>query len=433
MSNGIEHDASPPHAGVSRGGISRADISHAGDPDGESASYAALRAHVAARLLQEADDLAVRWIIQARNVALRDPVTAQEGEQGPDDILPLIGALAAACRADHATADDSVALGLAYGTDAFERHLSLHHMLKGLDLLCAMTLYLVERAAADAHEPGAPAASAADGVRLCRQLQQVAGMLSFAAAKGYTHAVSDGLRDRFRHLRHDLRNPLGTIKSVLALMDDESMPVTERSDPKFRAMAKRNARSLDELIVARLSDAAAMLPALAHQSVSLRAIACAVRRNLRAEAEARVVTISVATGRARVRVDAVGLELLLHAALLAVLHESPSPDELMITFGDAPGPRGPRATISIDARSGRVPLDEAATRERLAVLVKQMGGTLDVGTSALVISVPIQGSGGTTPPRSAPAAEASRPSAERQPRHDVGGEGQRDDGQASAL
>lgn len=391
MSNATGHDASPPRAGLAR----------EGDAGGDASSYEALRAHVAARLVQEADDLAERWIVQARNVALQEPVAEQEGGQERDDILPMIAVLASACRADHSIADDSVALGLAYGHDAFERHVSLHHMLKGLDLLSAMTLYVVERAASDAPEPSTPAATAADGVRLCRQLQQVAGLLSFAAAKGYTHAVGDGLRDRFRHLRHDLRNPLGTIKSVLALMDDESMPTAERSDPRFRAMATRNARSLDELIVARLSDAAAMLPTLAHQSVSLRAIACAVRRNLRAEAEARDVTISVASGRARVRVDAVGLELLLHAALLAVLQESPSPDELTIAFGDARGPRGPRATISIDARSGRVPLDEAATRERLAVLVKQMGGALDIAASTLVLSVPVQGPEGGTPPRSA--------------------------------
>ena len=420
VSNVTDPAALPPAAGVAR----------EGDPEGDTASYSALRTHVAARLLEQADDLAGRWIVQARDVAPRDSATDPDGEQDPGDILPMIGALASACRADHTTADDGVALGLAYGTEAFERHVSLHHMLKGLDLLAAMTLYVVERAASEAATMDDLPASAADGVRLCRQIQQVAGLLAFAAAKGYTQAVSDGLKDRLRHLRHDLRNPLGTIKSVLALMDDESMSATERSDPKFRAMAKRNARSLDELIVARLSDAAAVLPTLAHQSVSLRAIACAVRRSLRAEAEAHDVSVTVAPGRSRVRVDAVGLELLLHTTLLSLLREAPAGDELAIGFGDARGPRGPRATISITARSGRVPFDDATTRERLVALVKQMGGTLDVSTGSLVLSVPIEGTEGGPPPQATPGRS---PSGQRQPRHDIGSASQRDDGEAGAF
>ena len=427
VSNITGHDASPSGADASRD--ERAD---------DSASYAALRAHVAARLAAEADDLADRWIVQARSVALRDPVTDAAGEEVSGDIAPLIAVLVEACRSERTTSDDGVALGLAYGSDAFERHLSLHHMLKGLDLLSAMTLYVVERAAEDMPGIGHATPSAADGVRLCRHLQQVSGMLTFAAAKGYTHAVSDGLRDRFRHLRHDLRNPLGTIKSVLSMMDDESMPADERSSPRFRAMAKRNARSLDELIVARLSDAAAMLPTLAHQSVSLRAIACAVRRNLRAEAEARDVTISVASVRSRVRVDSVGLELLLHAALLSVLQEASSGEELSITFGDVQGARGPRALISLDAQSGRVPVADVAARERLSALVKQMGGTLDVADSHLVLSVPIQAGESGTPPHAVPVAApitspTDLPSVQRKPRDDIRGEGQRDDGQPGAF
>ena len=44
------------------------------------------------------------------------------------------------------------------------------------------------------------------------------------------------------------------------MMDDETMPAEARAHPRFRAMAKRNARALGDLIADRLSDTAAVLP-----------------------------------------------------------------------------------------------------------------------------------------------------------------------------
>jgi len=60
-------------------------------------------------------------------------------------------------------------------------------------------------------------------------------------------------------LRHDLRNPIGTIRSALSLMADEAVPEEARRSPRFRAMIERNTVSLDQMIVARLSDAEARL------------------------------------------------------------------------------------------------------------------------------------------------------------------------------
>src|SRR5258705_3029085 len=145
-----------------------------------------------------------------------------------------------------------------------------------------MMLYAIETSLTERSD-----ANAAAGIRLSRRLQRATSLLSLAATKGYTQAMGDVMRDRFRHLRHDLRNPLGTIKSVLAMMDDETMPAEARAHPRFRAMAKRNARSLGELIADRLRDEEALVPALVQQMASLRTIACGVRRDLRAEAEAR--------------------------------------------------------------------------------------------------------------------------------------------------
>lgn len=355
----------------------------------ESPSFVELRLLVASRLERQAEDLAARWARQARNVTLREDTASPDGPgEEARAMVPLVRSLAASLASDGATADDAVALGLAFGIEAFESGASLHHTLKGLDLLAAMMMYAVEHAVTvPADRPAAaPVASVADGVRLCRRLQQATSLLSLAVTKGYTQAVSDGLRDRFRMLRHDLRNPLGTIKSVLALMDDETVPADARAHPRFRAMAERNARSLDELIVARLSDAAALLPALSHQRVSLRVIACGVRRDLRAEAEARDTSVLVADARTRVCVDAVSLELLLHTLLHAALQESSEGDELSIDFGVA---TADRATLTLVRTPAGPPLVDAGSIDRVSALAARIGATMTFGET-VVVSVPIR-------------------------------------------
>jgi signal transduction histidine kinase len=320
---------------------------------------------VANVLRSQASEIACRWELQSRAVALRESDDGADVEYATMGV-GLLEAMADTLGSDGATAENAVSLGLAFGAEAFERGASLHHTLKGLDLLSAMALYAVECAVGEA-ESGR---SLADGVRLCRRLQAASSLLTLAATKGYTQAVSDGLRDRFRHLRHDLRNPLGTIKSVLAMMDDETLPADARSNPRFRAMAERNARSLDELIVARLSDAAALLPALAHQQVSLRTVACGVRRDLRAEAEAHGATVGVSESVVRARVDAVSLELLLRGLLLAALHEAQEGDELVIDFGEAVSDR---AFVILTREPTRAPLIAHESLERLTALASRMG------------------------------------------------------------
>jgi light-regulated signal transduction histidine kinase (bacteriophytochrome) len=272
----------------------------------------------------------------------------------------------------------------------------------------------------------------ADGIRLSRRLQQAASLLTLAAAKGYTEAMTDTMRVRFRHLRHDLRNPLGTIKSVLAMMDDETLPAEERTHPRFRAMAKRNARTLGDLIAERLSDSEALVPALAQQSVSLRAIACGVRRDLRAHAEARAATVVVGSTRAHVVVDAIGLELLLHELLLAALQEATAGEELHVEFGEI---GEAHATMSLRCTSARQPVTDTTALERLTVLARQLHGKLDVDGQVIGLRVPMRLA---EPTEQAPEiadrrAEASPASGQGKPAHDVRGAGERDHGQPSAL
>jgi signal transduction histidine kinase len=333
-------------------------------------------------LTHQAGKIAEQWEAQARSVALRESsdgvlVGHRSVAEG------LVVSLAAALASDGATSEDTISLGLAFGTDAFEAGASLHHTLKALALLSAMVLYRVEGAMAweTAGDVGL-----ADAMRLSRWLQQGASLLSLAVAKGYTQAVADGMRDNFRLLRHDLRNPLGTIKSILALMDDETIPVDKRANPRFRAMAKRNARALGELIADRLSDSEAVSPVLSCQTVSLRTVACSVRRDLRAEVTARAVTVLVAGAKALVRVDAVGLELMLYELLRAALQEAPEGDELSIDFGDG---TEARAIVRMQSTPARPPIANRASLERLTALAAQMGGKLET-KDCLVLSLPVQ-------------------------------------------
>lgn len=376
-------------------------------------------------LRAQASQIADRWETQSRTVALRQPPAA--GQHAPTSpAVALVRSFAAALAADGAPSEDLVALGVAFGVQAFDAGESLHHALKGLDLLVAMILYAVEIGAGEERD-----GVVADGVRLSRRLQQTSSLLTLAAAKGYTEAMSDTMRDRFRHLRHDLRNPLGTIKSVLAMMDDETMPADERTHPRFRAMAKRNARTLGDLISERLSDSEALVPALTHQRVSLRAIACGVRRDLRAQAEARAVTVVVGATRAHVLVDAVGVELVLHELLLAALHEAPPGEELHVEFGQI---RDARATMSLRATSGRQPVSDAGALERLTALARQLHGTLDVAAQAIGLRFPVQPADGEQESELADRRGETGPaSAQGKPSHDVRGSGEREHGQSSVL
>src|SRR3954464_15360810 len=98
----------------------------------------------------------------------------------------MVAAFAAALSAEAAASEDLIALGLAFGVEALEAGGSLHHTLKGLDLLLAMVLYTAETIAG---QEGS--GTAADGIRMSRRLQQASSLLTLAAAKGYTEAMSD--------------------------------------------------------------------------------------------------------------------------------------------------------------------------------------------------------------------------------------------------
>ena len=401
-------------------------------PSSETPAFVSLRLRAAEMLRIRAPELAERWEARARSVALRDasePVASGHVTAA----VALIESLSSVLASDGAISEDMVARGLAFGAEAFESGSSLHHTLKALNLLSAMTMYMVETVAGEKVEGDlAPV----DGVRLSRRFQQGLSLLMLSVVKGFTHASEDGMRERFRSLRHDLRNPLGTIRSVLALMDDETISPEERSNPRFHAMAKRNARSMGDLIGERLSDAEAVPRAHAFQLVSLRTIACAVRRELRAEATVRKTTVLVAGSKTRLQVDAIGLELMLHELLLVALHESVAGDELNITFGEA---AGGRVTVRLRRIPPRSVISDGAGLERLTVLAKQMNAKLDV-SDHLVLSIVAHAAEAVVSPAEVGAsvpvsvsADAPVRSADADARYDGRSPRQREHGQPGTL
>jgi signal transduction histidine kinase len=374
-----------------------------------------------------AADLAARWTAQARAVLLLDRTDGRNAELMVD-AEGLVDALIDGSGGGEGIPEGAIGQGLRFGANAFARGVSLHYVMKALDLLASMTLYAMESAL---ERSDASAGSAADGVRLARRLQRRSALLSLAATRGYMQAYADTLRDRFRHLRHDLRNPLGTIKSVLSLMDDDSVPLEARVNPNFRAMATRNAKSLEELIAERLSDAAALLPVVTGHDVSVRAIVCAVRRDLRVEAERRGVTILVEQGGSEGQLDAAGLELLLRGALQAAVRECGSGEQLNVEFEHAPG----RANVLISHEAGHPPIRDADALERLGTLARQIGASLTAAERVLV-SIQFQPGDNGLPraserERSVPREPAGLSDGEA--RHDVRGAREGHHGQAGAL
>lgn len=235
-------------------------------------------------------------------------------------------------------AGEVMRLGWSAGAAAFAAGHSVHHVVRDADLLLAVVLADVERAVADL-APG-PGATAADALAVARRLHRATGRYAQAAVSGFVHALLRGLRERYRLLRHDLRNPLGTIRSALSLMEDETVPVETRHGPNIRAMVARNAGSLDRLISRRLDDAAATALLAPPHEVRLRDVAQAARREVREAARLAGVDVVVdVRGDAPLHVDGAALELTLTTVLLSALARAAPGATVRVSCADhAPRP-----------------------------------------------------------------------------------------------
>lgn len=290
-----------------------------------------LTEQVATKLRTEAPELTARWKSQARSHA---PRVAPSGaaavpELEDSDARTVVDAIADAVDGGSSWQTDLMRRSWEMGAVAHHAGVTLHYMLKEVDLLLAMVLYSAEQGL-----EGAEGASPAEGMRVARRLHEAGSLLRLTAAKAFTHSYLKALRDRYQTLRHDLRNPLGTIKSAISMMDDLTVPLELRTDPRFRVMVTRNASSLDGLISAGLGDDAAHELAFSRQRISLRDIALAVRRDLRERSIATTCPIEVSETLPLISADPMGFELMLKAVLVSLLGHLPPGSTIRIDEGE---------------------------------------------------------------------------------------------------
>jgi signal transduction histidine kinase len=321
-----------------------------------------LAALIADLLTRDASALAARWRAQARFVVpgavdrpaelgappgAADRAAVLSPSAGPNaagaphlrDGERLVRAVADALRGGPMAHEALMEAGWDAGWSAHGAGLSVHDLLKQLDLLAAMVLYAGKLAALGPAGPDATGAAhdgAAAGIEAARRVQRTFSLLTLAAARGFTQAHVTRVDGELRGLRHDLRNPLSTIENVLTLMDDERVAPELRNNARFRGMLVRNARSLGALISERLSDVSALAPELGRREVSLHDIALSVRRDLREEADAQECAVVVGDELPEALVDPAGFELALKSAVTAALHAAP-----------------PRSAIAVELREQR--------------------------------------------------------------------------------
>ena len=352
--------------------------------DAEGTAVQRLTHQVVAALQAGAPALAARWRTDGARVAPGAPVL-EAGTAHSAEVVRALDALARGISGDSCWQDDLIRAGWALGTEEYRLGASLHALVKQIDLLEAMTLYALETAA------GADdMATAADGIALARRLQRARSLLSLATVKGFTEAYFADVRARYRLLRHDLRNPLGTIRTAVSLMEDETIPAEMRQNPRFRTMVKRNATSIDAMIGSRLADTTTRDEAFSWHVVSLADVVRTVRRDLREDAAEAHCDIAWQQDLPTLRTDALGAELILRTVVGAVLRETIPHTEVRVELE-----RADRETVTLAIRHQAGVQRHAgceaglALAERLAV---RMGGRV-WRDEAVHVALPISVSG----------------------------------------
>ena len=362
---------------------------------------------VADALAHQAGTLGPHWQERALAAAPRAPSGDDTGA-GDAHAEAVARALPRCLHNDARWQGEVMRLGWTAGAAAHAAGWSMDHLLKDGELLVAVYLSAAEQAAAGYGDTVTPAEVFASA----RRIHRAGALYQQAGATGFMHAYLQALRHRYRTLRHDLRNPLGTIRSALSLMEDETVPLEARSSPRVRAMLGRNAGSLDQLIGSELGDATVRPLVNAGQDLSLREVALAVRRDVRDAMRLSGCDVVVTDVLPRAHTDGPTLELALSAAILAALRNASPGTALRISEGAGGGEsRVATLCLTID----RAPDDaesaggtrEAWDAEGIALaesLALEAGGRLTVAGDVVRIELPVV----PQPARAAaPAAERS--------------------------
>ena len=302
-----------------------------------------LATYLAEYLARDAAALGAHWQARARAAVPR--AAGQPPTASPALAERIVAALAAALSDEGRWQDDVMRAGWELGAEAQGTGHSSDALLTELELLTAIVLYAAERHADALDTPRAVATTPpTETLAVVRRLHEAVSLLTLAATRGFAHRQEESVRSHLRSLRHDLRNPIGTIQSAAALMQDESIPADQRANPRYADMVVRNAQSLDELITRGLGDEGAGGASPPVPRVSLRDLAGAVRRAVRAEAERAECRVEIDEAMPEVRAAVGGLELTLRSLLAATI--AALPQGSAVRLGAAPTADG-RARIAV--------------------------------------------------------------------------------------
>lgn len=292
---------------------------------------------------RDAVDLGAHWQARARSAV---PLAADQPDlAGTALAARLVAAIAAALPEDGVWQDDVMRAGWELGAVAQAGGYTADALLTELELLMAILLYAAERHVDALDVPRDVATTPpVETFAVIRRMHEAVSLLTLAATRGHTQRQQEDVRSHFRSLRHDLRNPIGTIQSAAALMQDESLPAEQRSSARYADMVSRNAQSLEDLIARELTDGVPSGAVSGTQRVSLRDLALAVRRAVRAEAERAECRVDLDDGFEDVSTATGALELTLRSLLAATITALPIGSAAQLA--GAPAPAG-RARVAI--------------------------------------------------------------------------------------
>ena len=325
-----------------------------------------LATYLADYLARDAAALGAHWQARARAAVPRPP-----GQPPTADAVlaeRIVAAIAGAMGDAAQWQDDVMRAGWELGIGAQRAGYASDALLTELELLTAILLYAAERHTDALDTPRAVATTPpTETLAAVRRLHEAVSLLTLASTRGYAHRQEENVRAHLRSLRHDLRNPIGTIQSAAALMQDETLPADQRANPRYAAMVVRNAQSLEGLIARGLGEEGGAAAGVASR-VSLRDLAAAVRRSVRAESERAECRVEIDDNLPEVRAAVGGLELTLRSLLTATI--SALPQGSAVRLGAAPAPAG-RVRVAIVTQP---PLREPARVTEAAAAIAEATG-----------------------------------------------------------
>lgn len=304
-----------------------------------------LASYLADFFARDAIDLGAHWQARARSAV---PRAADQPDMAETALAArMVASIASALPEEGVWQDDVMGAGWELGASAQSAGFSADSLLTELELLTAILLYAAERHVDALDVPRDVATTPpTETFAVIRRMHEAISLLTLAATRGHAQRQQEDARSHFRSLRHDLRNPIGTIQSAAALMQDESLPEEQRSSARYADMVSRNAQSLEELIARELADSASPGGTPAVQRVSLRDLALAVRRAVRAEAERAECRVDVDDGFEEVRAAAGALELTLRSLLAATISALPVGSSALLAGAQAAAGRARVAILT---------------------------------------------------------------------------------------